>query len=194
MKGARTPVEETLPFQVLPGPVPPPEDRVSARGFNAAAYARDLRRISEKLSHPGYLPARVPSFLLPQGGAIRHRFGTERVYNGRDRVRLDGIEIEPLSARTDEVLAAAEGQVLLAESLPMLGNTVVLDHGFSCATLYAHLRTLEVRPGQTLERGRRLGRTGSTGAAAPGVRLRYQLFVAGVPIDVEKFSTLRLYR
>lgn len=194
LKRTGTRVEETLPFQVLPRPAAPPEERISARGFNAPAYARDLRRVSAALERLNYLPVRMPSFILPQGGSIRNRYGTERVYNGRDRVRLDGIEIEPLSARTDEVLAAAEGEVLLAESLPMLGNTVLLDHGFGCATLYAHLRTLEVRPGQTLERGRLLGRTGRTGAAAPGVRLRYQLFVAGVPVDVEKFTALRVYR
>jgi murein DD-endopeptidase MepM/ murein hydrolase activator NlpD len=187
-------VQEALPFQVIPDLKALPEERLAAKGFTASGYIRDLKRVADRLAHPQYLADRVPAFILPQGGTLRTGYGTERVYNGRDRVRIEGIEIEALSTRTDDVLAAADGQVLLAERLPMLGNIVLLDHGYAIATLYAHLRTLEVTPGQTLERGRRLGRIGRTGAAAAGVRLRYSLYVAGVAVDVQKFTAVHVFR
>jgi hypothetical protein len=194
VKGAQRTVHESLSFRVLPGPAAPGEERVVAKGFDARAYARELQQVNELLRHPAYLAERLPVFLLPQGGSIKTAFGTWRTYNGRDRVRIEGIEIEPVTHGAADVTAAADGRVALAQKLPMLGNTVVLDHGFAFATLYANLRDLDVKTGQTVRRGAALGRVGRTGASAVGTRLRYQLFVAGVPVNVQKVLALHQFR
>ncbi len=45
------------------------------------------------------------------------------------------------------------------------GNTVIVDHGNGVATVYAHLNSIDVREGQQLNAGQRLGTLGADGNA-----------------------------
>ncbi len=49
-------------------------------------------------------------------------------------------------------------------------------------TLYAHLSTLDVRPGQTVERGETMGRSGTSGLAG-GDHLHFAFLVGGTYVD-----------
>jgi murein DD-endopeptidase MepM/ murein hydrolase activator NlpD len=54
------------------------------------------------------------------------------------------------------------------------GNLVILSHGGRQATLYGHLARIEVRRGQKLRRGDRIGRVGSTGwVVSPSLHYEY---------------------
>jgi murein DD-endopeptidase MepM/ murein hydrolase activator NlpD len=72
--------------------------------------------------------------------------------------------------------------VLHAGPLGIYGQTVVLDHGLGLTTLYGHLSTLEVEPGQMVERGQRLGLSGATGLAL-GDHLHFSTLVGGVFVN-----------
>lgn len=62
------------------------------------------------------------------------------------------------------------------------GNHVVVDHGYGYKTLYAHLQDIEVRVGEKLKKGERLGTVGSTGTStAP--HLHYEVHYKGNPIN-----------
>ena len=62
------------------------------------------------------------------------------------------------------VVAAAAGNVALADFLGGYGLTVVLDHKkFTQQTLYAHLSEIFVQPGEWVKQGTVIGRVGSTG-------------------------------
>lgn len=62
------------------------------------------------------------------------------------------------------------------------GNHVVIDHGFGYATLYAHMHSISVRPGQTVKRGSVIGQVGNTGmSVAP--HLHYEVHKAGKQIN-----------
>jgi murein DD-endopeptidase MepM/ murein hydrolase activator NlpD len=84
-------------------------------------------------------------------------------------------------ARTP-VPASNRGVVLLARYFGIFGNAVVLDHGLGLSTLYAHLSSIDVAEGQTVERGAVLGRTGATGLAG-GDHLHFTTLVRGVPVS-----------
>ena len=77
--------------------------------------------------------------------------------------------------------AANRGSVTFAGPLGIYGNTVILDHGFGLCTLYSHLSSVAVKPGDAVETGTTLGRTGETGLAL-GDHLHYGVYIQGVAV------------
>ncbi len=189
----KQPIREKIPIQIMPDFRPLREERVHASGFRMKAFQQEQEQIKRRLSPAGYKTKRLQDFRLPLAGRVAAAFGMRRTYNSRSTIALEGIEIVPWETGQGEVRAAADGQVIVARRFPMLGNTVLIEHGFSFATMYCHLKTLKVQAGRKIQRGRRLGLVGSTGQAAVGKRLRYQMYVAGIPIDVQKYTGIKLF-
>jgi murein DD-endopeptidase MepM/ murein hydrolase activator NlpD len=70
------------------------------------------------------------------------------------------------------------------------GNVVKVRHGNDRTTLYAHLSRIDVRRGQRVDQGQRVGAVGSTGWAT-GPHLHFEFLVRGVhqdPVRVAKAS------
>jgi murein DD-endopeptidase MepM/ murein hydrolase activator NlpD len=88
--------------------------------------------------------------------------------------------------RGDAVVAAASGVVIHAGALRGFGNTVIIRHGGSYTTTYAHLHRIQVREGQNVRRGDAIGTAGDSGAAT-GVHLHFELRRDGVPIDPQQY-------
>jgi murein DD-endopeptidase MepM/ murein hydrolase activator NlpD len=79
------------------------------------------------------------------------------------------------------VEAANSGTVAFIGDLGIYGNTVILDHGLGLHTLYSHLSSIDVKPGDTAARRQVLGKTGETGLAA-GDHLHYGVYLDGVAV------------
>lgn len=62
------------------------------------------------------------------------------------------------------------------------GNTVAVRHRLGMVSMYAHLSRIDVRHGQCVGAGRRLGAVGSTGNAT-GPHLHFELRVRGAAVD-----------
>ncbi|OGJ16287.1 MAG: hypothetical protein A2632_00080 [Candidatus Pacebacteria bacterium RIFCSPHIGHO2_01_FULL_46_16] len=79
------------------------------------------------------------------------------------------------------VLAADSGVVTQAGWLDGFGygNRVIVDHGNGTQTLYAHLSTVQVQPGQRVNRGDVIGQMGSTGRST-GTHLHFEIRQGGV--------------
>ena len=70
------------------------------------------------------------------------------------------------------------------------GNVVKIQHGKERSTLYAHLSRIDVRKGQAIEQGQRLGAVGATGWAT-GPHLHFEFQVNGLhlnPLSLAKAS------
>lgn len=80
------------------------------------------------------------------------------------------------------VVASNTGKVIHAAPLGIYGNCVVLDHGYGLQSIYAHLSSIGVKPGQTIQRGEELGRSGSTGMAG-GDHLHFSMQIDGVQVN-----------
>ncbi len=80
------------------------------------------------------------------------------------------------------IYAAQAGTVILAEWYGGYGNTIVIDHGNGITTLYAHIETLYVQVGETVQRGQLIAGVGSTGFST-GPHLHFELRAQGEPID-----------
>jgi murein DD-endopeptidase MepM/ murein hydrolase activator NlpD len=76
------------------------------------------------------------------------------------------------------VRAVGDGTVEFAGRQNGYGNVVQIKHSQDRSTLYAHLSAVDVKQGQRIEQGQRLGAVGSTGWAT-GPHLHFEFQVAG---------------
>ncbi|MCX7954702.1 MAG: M23 family metallopeptidase [Bacteroidales bacterium] len=90
------------------------------------------------------------------------------------------------------VYATGDGKVVIAEyNIQGYGNQVLIDHGFSYQTRYAHLSKIKVKPGQNVKRGEIIGFVGNTGKSI-GPHLHYEVIKNGKPLNPIHFFFLDL--
>ncbi len=65
------------------------------------------------------------------------------------------------------------------------GNMVIVRHGNNHSTVYAHLSRIQVRKGQTVQKGQTIGAVGSTGWST-GPHLHFEFRVNGTHVDPQK--------
>jgi murein DD-endopeptidase MepM/ murein hydrolase activator NlpD len=88
-----------------------------------------------------------------------------------------------------EVPAAAAGKVVFAGERGGYGNMVIVQHASGVETRYAHLASIEVEPGASVDAGASIGRVGSTGrSTAP--HLHFEVLVNGERVDPERIARL----
>ncbi len=99
-----------------------------------------------------------------------------------------GVDISvPLGSK---VVAARSGTVILVSNPVQghnyggsgYGNYVVIDHGDGKATLYGHLQQTNVKVGQEVDAGDRIGLSGSTGTST-GPHLHFEVRVKGTTVN-----------
>ncbi len=129
------------------------------------------------------------AFVLPVPGTTPGAFGARRVFNGQPRSRHDGVDMAASSGTA--VTAPAAGRVALAEELYFSGGTVILDHGGGLFTTYFHLSAIDVKEGDLVAAGRRVGAVGATGrATGPHLHWGAKLHRARVnPLDLLKLPS-----
>jgi murein DD-endopeptidase MepM/ murein hydrolase activator NlpD len=81
------------------------------------------------------------------------------------------------------IYATGDGVVTEAEyNSGGYGNKIMINHGYSYETVYAHLSKLKVKVGQKVKRGEIIGLMGNTGkSTAP--HCHYEVHKAGVPMN-----------
>jgi murein DD-endopeptidase MepM/ murein hydrolase activator NlpD len=119
--------------------------------------------------------------------AVEGGFADQRTYfyKGKEVDHQVHLGFDLASTAAAPVVAANSGKVVHAAALGIYGNCVVLDHGMGLQSLYAHLSSIEVKVGDAVKQGDRLGRSGSTGLAA-GDHLHFTTLLGGravTPID-----------
>jgi len=80
------------------------------------------------------------------------------------------------------VHAMSNGVVVLAGEKSGYGYAVEIEHAFGWTTLYGHLSAVEVRAGQRVSAGMRLGLSGNTGLST-GPHLHFELRRFGRSVD-----------
>lgn len=81
------------------------------------------------------------------------------------------------------IVATAPGTVEKVQSSNFgYGNYVVIRHKLGFSTLYAHMRSYVVTPGEQIKKNQIIGYMGSTGYST-GVHLHYEVRIANKPVD-----------
>ena len=123
--------------------------------------------------------------------AVEAKFADFRTYTymGKEIDRQVHLGFD-LAVTTQVPIAAAQrGVVVHAAYLGIFGNCVIIDHGLGVQTLYGHLSSIGVKPGDKVDKGQEIGRSGMTGLAA-GDHLHFTVLVGGVPVNpVEWWDT-----
>lgn len=117
---------------------------------------------------------------LPSKGEIVSNFGMRVHPTFKTRLMHTGIDIK-MSSGTP-VYAAGPGEVLYAGWLRGYGQIVIIDHGRSLSSVYAHLNRLDVSEGDRVKKGQNVGLVGSTGTTT-GAHLHFEVRVNGEAKD-----------
>jgi len=83
---------------------------------------------------------------------------------------------------TAPVNAANDGRVAWAGDLGIYGNCIVVDHGYALQSIYGHLRQIDVKVGDLVKKGQKMGVAGETGLAG-GVHVHFSMQIDGVQVN-----------
>jgi murein DD-endopeptidase MepM/ murein hydrolase activator NlpD len=166
----------TVPDQRKVEPLPEDELRI----------AREQQRLGEIKAAFRDEPGLEPDlkFRQPAQGRLSGNFGLRRIINGLARNPHAGIDIAvPVGT---PVHAAGAGVIVDTGDYFFNGNSVYIDHGQGIVTLYCHLERSDVRPGERVAAGQRIGLSGNTGRAS-GPHLHWTVIANGTAVDPRLF-------
>ena len=112
------------------------------------------------------LPKRAPSISQHYRRLPGHMAGPDH--------RKEHLGIDFVAAKGTPVLAPARGVVVKSGHGPLYGNTLEIDHGVDrdgrrIHTVYKHLNSKDVKIGDKVVRGQKLGGLGRTGLLSSGL-------------------------
>ena len=110
-------------------------------------------------------------------------FGDYReIKSGEKTVRYFHRGVDFAAPRGTPVYACNGGVVRLARDVFNRGKTVILDHGWGVSTEYLHLDRIQVREGDRLIKGQKLGEVGNTGVST-GPHLHLSFLVNNIHVN-----------
>jgi murein DD-endopeptidase MepM/ murein hydrolase activator NlpD len=104
------------------------------------------------------------------------------IHGGKEVDRQVHLGFDLASLTNTPIVASNRGKVLFAEELGIYGNAVIIDHGMGVQSLYAHLSSIDVKPGDMVNKEQQIGRSGMTGMAE-GDHLHFTMLVNGQMVN-----------
>lgn len=120
----------------------------------------------------------------PATGRISTHFGSQRIYGEVPASYHGGMDIAaptgtPVTSPVPGVVRLAAGPFSLE------GNLVIIDHGRGLYSVMMHLSRIDVKAGDIVAQGQKIGAIGSTGRST-GPHLHWGLTWNGIKVDPEK--------
>ncbi|EMO55031.1 LysM peptidoglycan-binding domain-containing M23 family metallopeptidase [Leptospira noguchii] len=114
------------------------------------------------------------AFYRPLGdeGIISSRFGKRKDPFTRKETFHGGLDMA--AEEGTPVYASADGEVSFSNKKGGYGNLIILGHKLGYETLYGHLSSISVRPGEKVHKGQKIGEVGQTGRAT-GNHLHFEV-------------------
>lgn len=129
-------------------------------------------------------PVNWPNVTSPFGWRVHPVYKTKKFHSGID---IGGNYGSP-------VMAAGSGVVIFTAKPVQgqntggsgYGNYCIIDHGGGFTTLYGHCRYINVKTGQKVKAGQRIGQIGSTGTST-GAHLHFEVRKGGSPVNPQRY-------
>ena len=130
-------------------------------------------------------------FIYPSHAPKSSPFGVKRSYN-KAPVSSYHKGLDFAGAKGDPVVAPADAEVVVAgyeaDGFVVHGNALILDHGHGVTSIYMHLSEIEVKEGDKVKQGQRIGKIGHTGIST-GPHLHWGVYLYGTSVEPELFVT-----
>lgn len=159
------------------------DEQVNPNAEQLKRIRRDHREIKGAYRHFSE-DSPVPAFQPPVAGPRSSSFGLKRILNGQPRSPHSGMDIA--ASTGTPVSAPAAGEVIETGDYYFNGRTVFVDHGQGVVTLYCHLDSIDVEPGDQVATGDRLGTVGETGRVT-GAHLHWSVSLNDARVDPALF-------
>ena len=180
---------ESVRFAV--SPVRYAEQRLKVAPGKVDLSPQDLARHEREREHSATVTATwsatAPETLRmqpPVPGRRSGSFGLRRVFNDQPRKPHGGMDIAAPTGTP--VVAPAAGRVIDTGDYFFNGHTVWLDHGNGLLTMYCHLSRVDVKPGDVVATGERIGAVGATGRVT-GPHLHWSVMLNRTMVDPALF-------
>ena len=176
--------------------VRPQVDASHAAPEPPAATAETAEPTPAPTEAPAIMPAAALPTLSDAANSPRFACPVQYKYISRFMSKDSGHRGDDLhAAEGTEIYAAADGVVLAAQEHYSWGNFVEIDHGTDAdglrwVTLYAHMQSCAVVPGQAVTAGQVIGYVGSTGNAT-GNHCHFEMHVNGTLVEPRYFTAYR---
>jgi hypothetical protein len=165
-----------------------PEQYVSPPPEILERIKRDAYAVGEARAHDTDEMWFADKFIWPADGPISSIYGSQRILNGQPREPHYGVDIA--APEGTPIVAPVDGIVSLAEELYLSGNTMLIDHGHGVSTSYLHMSRMDVKVGDRLKQGDKIGLVGKTGRVT-GPHLCWRLNWFQMRLDVALLSPPR---
>lgn len=119
-------------------------------------------------------------FVLPVKGRLSSPFGLRRFFNKQPRKPHSGIDIA--APEGTPIVSPADGVVVNTGEYFFNGNSIFIDHGQGLITMYCHMSKIDVKPGQQVAQGEKIGAIGKTGRVT-GPHLHWAVSLNDARVD-----------
>lgn len=146
-----------------------------------AAQSRSLEELEKIAGKKTDMLSCIPA-IRPLRNMYSVTSGFGRRYHPILKVLRAHTGVDIAAPKGTPVYATADGTVTSETPGGGYGISVVISHGYSYKTLYAHLSKRSVKPGQKVKRGQLIGYVGSTGMSS-GSHLHYEVRKNNTPVN-----------
>ena len=150
------------------------------------ARALDRKKSSQAYSKEETKQLWASTCIRPTTGWVSSSFGKRRVYNN-GVLKSVHLGLDIANKTGTPVKATNSGIVTLAESLPIHGITVIINHGQGVYSVYSHLSETKVNLNDRVEKGQIIGLIGETGQAT-GPHLHWGIRVNSISVNPEEWQ------
>ena len=157
------------------------ERKIKLEKISYQEIYKSFQKYSDKIkSTPSIRPIDRSAYISDDFGYRRDPFTHKRKFHwGLDFAAPTGTP----------VMATADGVVRKAFYNHSYGRIIYIDHGNGYTTVYAHLNSYNVEPGEEVKRGQLIGRVGSSGRST-GPHLHYEVHRYGIKKNPAKYYFL----
>ena len=181
--------EDKVPVTVLDNAKPVQHITLSKSKSGLSASQKELSEISSTFRLRSEDLYSVNHFIYPSNARKSSPFGVKRSYNNapvssyHKGLDFAGVMGSPVFAPGDAKVALVGYE---KDGYNVHGNAIVLDHGHALTSIYMHLSKIDVKEGDWVTKGQKIGEVGHTGISS-GPHLHWGTYLYGISVDPELF-------
>ena len=151
----------------------------------------DMKRINSESSRSRkalalYTPQKFVSLAMvkPVDVNISDDYGKRRYFNKKPRRPHSGVDM-PAPVGT-AIIAPLGGKIVEIGEFFFNGNVIFIDHGLGLVSMYCHMSKFDVKKGDMVKKGEKIGEVGMTGRVT-GPHLHWGVSLNGAMVDPRLF-------